>query len=89
MEFCPTCANMLQVEPPHVGRRARFFCPTCPYVYSIEQKITKKERLAKKKEEAIYSKDDEMKNAPKTQATDCQEAPPFKLAMHLSVYLHV
>ncbi|XP_058104857.1 uncharacterized protein LOC131248551 [Magnolia sinica] len=69
MEFCPTCANLLQVEPASAGRKSRFFCPTCPYIYTIDHKITKKERLPKKEVEPIFSWAESMKNAPKTQAT--------------------
>lgn len=39
MEFCPTCGNMLQYELPHMGRAARFFCPTCPYVCYLENRV--------------------------------------------------
>ncbi|KAL6322088.1 hypothetical protein AAG906_005022 [Vitis piasezkii] len=70
MEFCPTCGNFLQYELPHMGRPARFFCPTCPYVCHIETKvkIKRKQRLVKKEIEPIFSKDD-MKNGPTTDAT--------------------
>jgi len=37
--FCPTCANILEVEE---GRSAsyRFSCSTCPYVYNITKRIS-------------------------------------------------
>ncbi|CAO2826744.1 uncharacterized protein LOC130800357 [Amaranthus tricolor] len=36
MEFCPSCANLLQYE---MSNPARFFCRTCPYVSAIEPKV--------------------------------------------------
>ena len=39
MEFCPTCGNMLQYELPYMGRPSRFYCPTCPYVCYIENRV--------------------------------------------------
>ncbi|KAJ8513800.1 hypothetical protein OPV22_004234 [Ensete ventricosum] len=70
MEFCPMCGNLLQIEPAVSGRRLRFFCPTCPYVCPVTNKIVKKRHLAKKELEAIFSGADAMKFAPKT-ATTC------------------
>ncbi|XP_059652851.1 uncharacterized protein LOC132299960 [Cornus florida] len=70
MEFCPTCGILLQFELPYMGRPARFFCPTCPYVSHMESKVKIKRRqhLVKKEIEPIFSKED-MKNAPTTEAT--------------------
>ncbi|MQM10334.1 hypothetical protein Taro_043227 [Colocasia esculenta] len=39
MEFCPTCGMLLQYEPAKSGQKSRFFCPTCPYIYSIHAKV--------------------------------------------------
>lgn len=39
MDFCPTCANLLLVENPSMGRPLRYFCPTCPYIYVIDRKV--------------------------------------------------
>ncbi|RWW32095.1 hypothetical protein GW17_00003256 [Ensete ventricosum] len=39
MEFCPMCGNLLQIEPAVSGRRLRFFCPTCPYVCPVTNKV--------------------------------------------------
>ncbi|OVA01493.1 zinc finger protein [Macleaya cordata] len=71
MEFCPTCGTMLQYEPPNMGNKARLFCPTCPYACQIENqiKIKKRQRLVKKPIEPIFSGEDAMKFAPKTEAT--------------------
>ncbi|XP_038903069.1 DNA-directed RNA polymerase III subunit RPC10-like [Benincasa hispida] len=70
MEFCPTCGNMLQFELPNMGKSSRFFCPTCPYVSYLENrvKIKRKQHLVKKELEPIIS-DDDMKNAAQTEAT--------------------
>ncbi|KAK6918173.1 Zinc finger, TFIIS-type [Dillenia turbinata] len=66
MEFCPTCGNFLQYELPHMGRPARFFCPTCPYVCQIEAKvkIKKKQRLVKKEASLVIPEKD-TENMPK------------------------
>ncbi|XP_010267498.1 PREDICTED: DNA-directed RNA polymerase III subunit RPC10-like isoform X1 [Nelumbo nucifera] len=71
MEFCPTCGNLLQYEPAHGDRRARLFCPTCPYICAIgdQIKIKKRQHLSKKEIEPIFSGEDAMKFAPKTDAT--------------------
>ncbi|XP_052491358.1 DNA-directed RNA polymerase III subunit RPC10 isoform X2 [Gossypium raimondii] len=60
MEFCPTCGNMLQYELPHMGRPSRFFCPTCPYVCHLENKVKIKRRqhLVKKEIEPVFNKED-------------------------------
>lgn len=100
------CGNLLQIEPAASGRRLRFFCPTCPYVCPVTNKvapfphhllshfsfvitlsmlalclligvdplscfsstvqIVKKQHLAKKELETIFSGADAMKFAPKT-----------------------
>ncbi|KAF8413350.1 hypothetical protein HHK36_001329 [Tetracentron sinense] len=44
MEFCPTCGNMLKFELANESRYARLFCPTCPYVCSIETKVKIKKK---------------------------------------------
>ncbi|XP_021761688.1 DNA-directed RNA polymerase III subunit RPC10-like [Chenopodium quinoa] len=36
MEFCPTCANLLQYE---MTNPARFFCRSCHYISPIERKV--------------------------------------------------
>ncbi|XP_068651351.1 uncharacterized protein [Aristolochia californica] len=69
MEFCPNCANLLQVEQTSAGNRFRLFCPTCPYVCEIKNKIVKNQFLVQKEVEAIFSGEDALKNAPKTEAT--------------------
>ncbi|BBG97681.1 DNA-directed RNA polymerase III subunit RPC10 [Prunus yedoensis var. nudiflora] len=65
MEFCPSCANMLQYELPNM-HDARFFCPTCPYVAYVDRKVKIKRRqhLVKKEIQPIFTLDD-YKNAPK------------------------
>ncbi|KAE8038111.1 hypothetical protein FH972_010653 [Carpinus fangiana] len=70
MEFCPTCGTMLQYELPYMGRPSRFFCPACPYVCYLENKvkIKKKQPLVKKDLEPVVTEDD-MKNASQTDAS--------------------
>ncbi|KAL6569658.1 hypothetical protein OROMI_014172 [Orobanche minor] len=61
MEFCPTCANMLLYELPQMGKNARFYCRTCPYICPIENrvKIKRHYRLVKKPMDPIFSQDDQ------------------------------
>ncbi|CAL9053559.1 uncharacterized protein LOC135640977 [Musa acuminata AAA Group] len=69
MEFCPTCGMLLQIERASQGRRCRLFCPTCPYVCTISNKMVIKHNLVKKELEHIFSGADSMKFAPRTAAT--------------------
>ncbi|KAL8494863.1 hypothetical protein ACS0TY_019146 [Phlomoides rotata] len=60
MEFCPTCGIMLLYELPNMESPARFYCPTCPYVGQIRNrvKIKRSVRLVKKPIDPIFSEDD-------------------------------
>ncbi|KAF7826213.1 DNA-directed RNA polymerase III subunit RPC10-like [Senna tora] len=80
MEFCPTCGTLLQYEMPYMGRPSRFYCPTCPYVCYIENKvkIKRKQRLVRKEIEPVISPDD-MKNAP-TAEVSCPRCSHDKAA---------
>ncbi|KAG6542870.1 hypothetical protein Mapa_015774 [Marchantia paleacea] len=69
MEFCPTCANLLLVEHASSGRSLRFFCPTCPYIYRIEKKISKKLALKQKEVDDVLGGEDAWKNVDRTEAT--------------------
>ncbi|GAM25119.1 hypothetical protein SAMD00019534_082940, partial [Acytostelium subglobosum LB1] len=46
MLFCPSCANMLLVENGDMG--VRFYCPTCPYIFNINNKVVSKVPLRRK-----------------------------------------
>ncbi|CAI5470677.1 unnamed protein product [Closterium sp. Yama58-4] len=69
MEFCPTCANMLLVEQAHMGREARFFCQTCPYVYGITRKISRRQLVVQKEVDDVLGGEDAWKNVDKTEAS--------------------
>ncbi|EXB83864.1 DNA-directed RNA polymerase subunit M [Morus notabilis] len=70
MEFCPTCGVMLLYELPDRGRSARFYCPTCPYVCSLESrvKIKRRQHLVKKEIEPVFSQND-LTKGPQTDVT--------------------
>ncbi|KAJ7008490.1 DNA-directed RNA polymerase III subunit RPC10-like isoform X1 [Populus alba x Populus x berolinensis] len=76
MEFCPTCGMLLRYEPPNMGQAARFYCPTCPYFASIESrvKIKRKQKLAKKEIEPIFSLEDMKKGGAKTDGIQIRSA---------------
>ncbi|CBZ55158.1 hypothetical protein NCLIV_055830 [Neospora caninum Liverpool] len=44
--FCPTCHNMLLVRQEVT---MQFHCQTCPYVFNIKEKLTRKLPLTPKK----------------------------------------
>nr|ADE76569.1 unknown [Picea sitchensis] len=69
MEFCPTCGNLLQIEHPYMSQSLRFFCPTCPYVFPIERKISKKLQLKKKEVDDVFGGEEAWKNVDRTEAT--------------------
>ncbi|OMJ66709.1 hypothetical protein SteCoe_36360 [Stentor coeruleus] len=46
MMFCPTCANCLLVEQKITA--TQFFCKSCPYVFRIRNKVSKRLELQRK-----------------------------------------
>mmetsp|Transcript_19078 Transcript_19078/g.32693 ORF Transcript_19078/g.32693 Transcript_19078/m.32693 type:complete len:110 (+) Transcript_19078:70-399(+) len=67
--YCPTCGNMLLVEITTGLKELRYFCQACPYIYTLDKKITHKLALEKKKVDDVLGDDDEWKTAPKTDAS--------------------
>jgi DNA-directed RNA polymerase subunit M/transcription elongation factor TFIIS len=65
--FCPYCANVLLVEA-GPENRLRFFCNTCPYVFGIDQKISKKAALERKQVDDILG-DEVFENAQQTEGS--------------------
>lgn len=74
--YCPTCANMLLVEYDGVGD-LRYFCQTCPYIYKIDRKLSKKVPLKRKEKDDVLGGDEEWKNVAQTEAT-CPECNNHK-----------
>ncbi|KAI5077853.1 hypothetical protein GOP47_0007677 [Adiantum capillus-veneris] len=68
MDFCPSCGNLLLVEHAAVGRSLRFFCPTCPYVFPIERKISNKLQLKQKEVDDVLGGEEAWKNVDRTEA---------------------
>lgn len=66
--YCPTCANMLLVELTDYTKELRYYCQTCPYVYLIDKKITKKAPLVKKQVDDVLGGEDAWKNVAQTEA---------------------
>eukprot|EP01102_Stenamoeba_stenopodia_P005814 TRINITY_DN16539_c0_g1_i1.p2 TRINITY_DN16539_c0_g1~~TRINITY_DN16539_c0_g1_i1.p2 ORF type:complete len:110 (-),score=19.47 TRINITY_DN16539_c0_g1_i1:220-549(-) len=67
MFFCPNCANLLLVDA-GPSANMRFFCLTCPYVFMIRNKISKRLPLKKKQIEPVLGGANAWKNAQKTEA---------------------
>ncbi|GER36615.1 DNA-directed RNA polymerase subunit [Striga asiatica] len=70
MQFCPTCGTMLLFELAHMAHPNQFFCPTCPYVCRVENKIKQHTPLVRKPMEPIFSEDDQ-KVINKTSGVSC------------------
>lgn len=65
--FCPTCANLLQVQ--NINGENLFVCDTCPYIYSIDKKITKGVALKRKEVEDVFGGEKAWENVARTAAT--------------------
>mmetsp|Transcript_12497 Transcript_12497/g.45573 ORF Transcript_12497/g.45573 Transcript_12497/m.45573 type:complete len:111 (+) Transcript_12497:28-360(+) len=84
--FCPTCANLLQVEHKEDNGRLRFFCTTCPYVYDVDRKLSRSVILSKKKEiDDVLGGDDAWKNVDKTQVSCPECNHDFAYFMQLQI----
>ncbi|XP_021893002.1 DNA-directed RNA polymerase III subunit RPC10-like [Carica papaya] len=85
MEFCPTCGNLLLYE--RRERNCRFFCPACPYVAYIEDKvkIRRKTKLVRKEGESAHTQEDMLKGKAKTEATcpKCQHDKALFESKHI------
>ena len=67
MLFCPTCGNILLLEKGFGS--LRYFCKTCPYVFSVTQPIKRIETFEDKKVvDLVYSEKEEWENRPTTEA---------------------
>ncbi|KAH9129164.1 hypothetical protein AeMF1_000764 [Aphanomyces euteiches] len=66
MHFCPTCGNLLMVEPDTDGMR--FCCQTCPYIYKIESKVQKKVPLQRKQVDDVLGGDQAWENVDQTES---------------------
>eukprot|EP00386_Alphamonas_edax_P010217 GDKI01033176.1.p2 GENE.GDKI01033176.1~~GDKI01033176.1.p2 ORF type:complete len:116 (-),score=19.84 GDKI01033176.1:212-535(-) len=64
--FCPSDGTLLLVE--NVGGNVRFFCKTCPYIFKLQEKATRKVPLERKKVDDVLGGDDAWSDAPKTEA---------------------
>ncbi|CEM08106.1 unnamed protein product [Vitrella brassicaformis CCMP3155] len=64
--FCPTCANILLVDQQHLGSNLRFYCRSCPYVFRITEKVTRKTTFEQRKRDEVFGKE-MWDGAPRTQ----------------------
>ncbi|KUF93896.1 Cleft lip and palate transmembrane protein 1 [Phytophthora nicotianae] len=67
MHFCPSCGNILLVEPDSDGMR--FFCQTCPYLFQINEKVEKKVPLQRKQVDDVLGGDEAWENVDQTEST--------------------
>jgi DNA-directed RNA polymerase subunit M/transcription elongation factor TFIIS len=64
--FCPKCANLLLSDVGTSGQTV-FKCQTCPYVYSIEYRITKEVSLPPRKQvDDVLGSAEDWKNVDQT-----------------------
>lgn len=78
MEFCPTCANLLQYE---MTNPARFYCRSCPYVSPIERKVKIKRAVQLANKEATPIVVGEKNVGPTTDAS-CPKCRHGKAEFH-------
>ncbi|EFA81344.1 RNA polymerase III subunit [Heterostelium album PN500] len=86
MLFCPSCANMLLVEKGEPN--TRFYCPTCPYIFNIQNKVVTKVPLIRKNIEVdVFGGDDAWLDSQQTDAhcPTCKERRRVYL-MEIQVY---
>ncbi len=63
--FCPTCANILLVEDGPSGHR--FYCQTCPYIFTITSKVPKRLNFTPKRPDDVVGDEKSWENAPREQ----------------------
>jgi len=63
--FCPTCANILLVETQM--DHLRFFCSTCPYIFNVQEKATRKAHFVRKKVDDVLGGKDAWDDVEKTE----------------------
>ncbi|KAF1787995.1 DNA-directed RNA polymerase subunit/transcription factor S [Phytophthora cactorum] len=66
MHFCPSCGNILLVEP-DVLRRHAFLLPDCPYLFQINDKVEKKVPLQRKQVDDVLGGDEAWENVDQTE----------------------
>ena len=66
MYFCPPCGNMLQLES--VGNHMRFYCQTCPYIYTLRTVVSSEVPLEHKAVDDVLGGPEAWKNADQTDA---------------------
>ncbi|KAK9669301.1 hypothetical protein RND81_13G122500 [Saponaria officinalis] len=79
MEFCPTCANLLQYE---MRSPARLFCRTCPYVCAIMPKVKIRRAVKLDNKEATPVAAVGEKNVGPTTDAPCPKCRHGKAAYH-------
>mmetsp|Transcript_35314 Transcript_35314/g.62983 ORF Transcript_35314/g.62983 Transcript_35314/m.62983 type:complete len:110 (-) Transcript_35314:12-341(-) len=72
ISYCPTCANMLLVEQLQPEAELRYFCQTCPYMYSVDRELSKRVSTVKKEVDDVLGGEAAWANVAKTDAR-CRE----------------
>ncbi|PHJ23765.1 dna-directed rna polymerase iii rpc11 [Cystoisospora suis] len=75
--FCPSCHNMLLVRQEMTSMQ--FHCRTCPYIYSIREKLTRKMFLNPKKADEPLNEEENMNLGAKAPAScpNCSNTEAF------------
>eukprot|EP00041_Stephanoeca_diplocostata_P025477 m.668329 g.668329 ORF g.668329 m.668329 type:complete len:112 (+) comp22755_c0_seq15:177-512(+) len=63
--FCPMCGNVLVLKDIRFTEENSFYCQTCPYIHTIEKKISVKHQNHERKEVADIIGDNENEGRPK------------------------
>eukprot|EP00898_Chlorokybus_atmophyticus_P008845 jgi/Chlat1/8962/Chrsp94S08260 len=85
MDFCPTCGNILLVEHTDVRAELRFFCQSCPYVYRVEKKTSKRLPLVRKQVDDVLGGEEAWKNVDRTEVTcpKCNHSQAFFMQIQI------
>lgn len=63
--FCPHCCNLLLTE--NGPNSFRFYCKTCPYIFPIQQKLTKRIHLERKQVDDVLGGEETWENVDQTE----------------------
>ena len=97
MHFCVCCGNLLQLEAAAaVGGNMRFYCQTCPYVYTLRTRVISEVPLEHKAVDDVLGGPEAWKNADQTDAVRSRayehRATPFGSPARVAVcrvHIHV
>ncbi|XP_034939705.1 DNA-directed RNA polymerase III subunit RPC10 [Chelonus insularis] len=79
--FCPTCGNALRINEGTVG--LHFACNTCPYIYNVPRKISKRSYLKLKELDDVLGGSAAWKNVDSTEERCPKCSHPYAYFMQI------